>query len=106
MDGPFYKWARGCEVHTVVANAKTWAQTGGVDFAIGKFLQSDARRRERRRGGREADGGKEQRGLCHGSGDVGQGEVGRLPTSSFQVVDHESGQHWTNPQPQQVKLLM
>lgn len=52
---------------------KCGGQTGGVDFAIGKFLRNEARRASGRRRVREADGGKSQRGLWHGLGVVGQG---------------------------------
>ena len=39
-EAAFCKGAAGCEVYSVVADAKAWGQTGGADFAIGEFLRS------------------------------------------------------------------
>mgnify|MGYP003670326256 CR=1 FL=1 len=72
-EAAFCKGAAGCEVYSVVADAKAWVQTGGADFAIGEFLRSGWVRRAGRRVGREADGEKERGGVWHEVGDVGQG---------------------------------
>ena len=72
-EAAFCKGAAGCEVYSVVADAKAWGQTGGADFAIGEFLRSGCGC-----GGWAALGGltgrKSVGGVWHGVGDVGQGD--------------------------------
>lgn len=55
------------------ATQKCGGRTGGVDFAIGKFLRNGARPGVGPDGARKADGGKERGGIMAQGRGVGQG---------------------------------